>query len=83
MVAHTGTYLDSPFHRYTDGKDLSQLPLERLADLEAVVIRWGHQGRAIGVSAFEGLPVRGKAVLIETAWRSTGGRTATSRGTRS
>src|SRR5512138_726724 len=40
MVANTGTYLDSPFHRYEDGKDLSELPLERLADLDAVVIRW-------------------------------------------
>jgi arylformamidase len=26
MVANTGTYLDSPFHRYAHGKDLSQLP---------------------------------------------------------
>src|SRR6516165_5353031 len=68
MVANTGTYLDSPFHRYADGRDLSELPLERLADLEAVVVRWDRQGRAIGVSAFEGRPLRGKAVLIETGW---------------
>jgi kynurenine formamidase len=68
MVANTGTYLDSPFHRYAEGKDLSELPLERLADLEAVVIRWHRQGRAVGLSAFEGRPVRGKAVLIETGW---------------
>ena len=27
MVANTGTYLDSPFHRYGHGKDLSELPL--------------------------------------------------------
>jgi kynurenine formamidase len=39
MVANTGTYLDSPFHRYSNGKDLSQLALESLADLEAVVVR--------------------------------------------
>ena len=51
MVANTGTYLDSPFHRDADGKDLSELPLERLADLEAVVVRWDRQGRAVGVSA--------------------------------
>src|SRR5215471_12711779 len=38
MVANTGTYLDSPFHRYASGKDLSELPLERLAHLEGVVI---------------------------------------------
>jgi kynurenine formamidase len=68
MVANTGTYLDSPFHRYADGKDLSELPLERLADLEAVVVRWGRRGRAVGLSAFDGRPVRGKAVLIDTGW---------------
>src|SRR5437762_6861550 len=39
MVANTGTYLDSPFHRYEDGKDLSQLELSSLADLEGVVVR--------------------------------------------
>ena len=39
MVANTGTYLDSPFHRFADGKDLSELPLELLADLDAVVVR--------------------------------------------
>jgi len=68
MVANTGTYLDSPFHRYADGKDLSELPLERLADLEAVVVRWDRRGRAVGLSALEGRPVRGKAVLIDTGW---------------
>ena len=39
MVANTGTYLDSPFHRYAGGKDLSELSLESLADLECVVAR--------------------------------------------
>ena len=68
MVANTGTYLDSPFHRYADGKDLSELPLERLADLEAVVVRWDRRGRTVGLSALEGRPVRGKAVLIDTGW---------------
>src|SRR5258708_16960465 len=38
MVANTGTYLDSPFHRYVNGKDLSQLKLEQLADLPAIKI---------------------------------------------
>src|SRR3954465_5409177 len=54
MVANTGTYLDSPFHRYADGKDLSQLPLESLAGLDAVVIRGPAAGRAIGRDAFAG-----------------------------
>lgn len=39
MVANTGTYLDSPFHRYADGADLSELKLESLADLPGLVIR--------------------------------------------
>src|SRR5260370_36041491 len=39
MVANTGTYLDSPFHRYEDGRDLSQLELNSLADLDGVAGR--------------------------------------------
>jgi arylformamidase len=71
MVANTGTYLDSPFHRYADGKDLSELPLEGLANLEAVVFRWEHRRgreRTIGPEVFEGREVRGKAVLVHTGW---------------
>ena len=69
MVANTGTYLDSPFHRYADGKDLAQLPLESLADLEAVVVRFpSGAGRAITRKAFEGVEIDGKAVLVETGW---------------
>lgn len=68
MVANTGTYLDSPFHRFAEGKDLSELPLESLADLEAVVVRTVGGPRPIGVQAFRGVEVRGKAVLIHTDW---------------
>jgi arylformamidase len=68
MVANTGTYLDSPFHRYADGKDLSALPLDSLAGLEAVVIRGLAAGRAIDRAAFAGRPVGGKAVLVRTGW---------------
>src|SRR5437868_7535195 len=39
MVANTGTYIDSPFHRFADGKDLAALALESLADLDCVVVR--------------------------------------------
>src|SRR6188472_2959976 len=67
MVANTGTSLDSPFHRYADGKDLSQLPLECLANLPGVVIDV-TQGRAIGRDAFRGHDLRGKAVLVRTHW---------------
>lgn len=69
MVANTGTYLDSPFHRYADGTDLAGLPLTRLADLDAVVIRWdAARGRAISASAFRSHNVRDKAVLIHSGW---------------
>jgi arylformamidase len=69
MVANTGTYLDSPFHRYADGKDLAQLPLESLANLEAVVVRVLHPAaRAITQSVFQGLQLEGKAVLVQTGW---------------
>jgi Putative cyclase len=62
MVANTGTYLDSPFHRYADGKDLAQLPLESLADLEAVLVRFpSGSGRAITRKAFEGVEIDGSA----------------------
>src|SRR5499427_5130812 len=55
MVANTGTYLDSPFHRYADGKDVSELPLDRLANLDAVVIRVdAGRGRAVSRTAFAG-----------------------------
>ncbi len=67
MVGNTGTYLDSPFHRYEGGKDLSGLPLESLADLDAVVVRHGG-GRAIDRDAFAGLDVGGRAVLVNTGW---------------
>src|SRR5688572_11109700 len=62
MVANTGTYLDSPFHRYADGKDLSELDLAVLADLDGVVVRVvGAVDRAITCASFGDLDVRGKA----------------------
>ena len=69
MVANTGTYVDSPFHRYADGKDLSELPLESLAELEGLVVRRPfEQGLAVDAEAFAGLEGRGKAVLVHTGW---------------
>lgn len=68
MVANTGTYVDSPFHRFTDGIDLSELPLESLADLEGIVVHAQEFGRAIPAEAFQRLDVKGKAVLIHTDW---------------
>jgi kynurenine formamidase len=52
MVANTGTYLDSPFHRYPEGTDLAGLSLYSLANLEGVVIRQDADApRAITASA--------------------------------
>lgn len=69
MVANTGTYLDSPFHRFERGKDLAGLHLSRLADLEGVVVRVdGRSGQAVDRNAFLPVNVRGKAVLVHTAW---------------
>ena len=69
MVANTGTYLDSPFHRFADGNDLAQLSLESLADLPGLVVRRPHAADvATDVAHLRGLDVRGKAVLIDTGW---------------
>jgi arylformamidase len=69
MVANTGTYVDSPFHRYADGKDLSGLPLESLADLDALVVRRPFEnGLAVDADAFAGRDLGGKAVLVHTGW---------------
>jgi arylformamidase len=65
MISNTGTYVDSPFHRFRDGKDLSQLPLEPLAGREAVVI--DAEG-AIGPEALARLDLAGRAVLFRTGW---------------
>ena len=64
MVANTGTYVDSPFHRFADGIDLSELPLESLADLEGIVVHVQTVGRSISDKAFHGSDIKNKAVLI-------------------
>jgi kynurenine formamidase len=66
MVANTGTYLDSPFHRYAEGKDLAKLPLESLANLPGVRVKCG--AGAVGAEVFAGQELKGKAVLVETGW---------------
>ena len=71
LVANTGTYVDAPFHRFEGGRDLAALPLESLADLPGVVVRAHRDGdaaRALGAERFEGLDLRGRAVLVHTGW---------------
>lgn len=69
MIANTGTYVDSPFHRYAHGRDLSELPLESLANLDCVVIRVDPAaGPAIDRIYLDPDAVRGRAVLFHTGW---------------
>lgn len=66
MVGNTGTYLDTPAHRYRDGHDLSTLPLERCAMLPTVVIRCDEH--AIDDAVLDGVDLGGKAVLFHSGW---------------
>jgi len=66
MVGNTGTYLDTPAHRFREGHDLSGLRLEACALLPAVVVGVGDG--PVGAEAFEGLDVGGAAVLLRTGW---------------
>jgi len=69
MVGNTGTYIDTPFHRYADGHDLAALALERVSNVPGIVVPvdWNN-GRAITASAFHGRQVTGRAVLVHTGW---------------
>ena len=67
MVANTGTYLDTPFHRYADGHDLSGLDLARVVGVPGVVVDGAAEG-AIDELIFGALDLGGKAVLIRTGW---------------
>ena len=69
LVANTGTYLDTPAHRFPGGPDLADLGLDRVVDLGGIVVdRRGTTELAIGPDAFDGLNVRGRAVLVLTGW---------------
>jgi kynurenine formamidase len=67
MVANTGTYVDAPFHRFAHGKDIGSLPLERLADVEGLVVDAGGS-RSLEAELFTGRALSGKAVLVRTGW---------------
>jgi arylformamidase len=69
MIGNTGTYLDSPWHRYEDGTDLAGLDLATLVDLPTEVVRHRpSDGRGIPASAFRDRDVAGRAVLLDTGW---------------
>jgi arylformamidase len=66
MVANTGTYLDTPYHRYADGYDLAELPLEQTADVPGICLRLDVQ--EITPDMLSGVEVSGRAVLFSTGW---------------
>jgi arylformamidase len=69
LITNTGTYIDCPFHRYADGRDVAQMPLARFVDLPALVVRATERaGRAIDVNVFTSTHVQGRAVLVHTGW---------------
>jgi arylformamidase len=69
MITNTGTYVDCPFHRYADGEDMSQVGVERFAELDGLVVRAHFKnGIEVGKKFFEGLSLEGKAVLVNTNW---------------
>ena len=68
MVSNTGTYLDTPAHRYPGGWDLSEMPLAKVADLDGIVVRVGESARVVDRLMLAPYDVAGKAVLINTGW---------------
>jgi arylformamidase len=68
MVANTGTYLDTPFHRYADGYDLAGLPLERVVDVDGLVIDLPEGATSFTADLFDGLDLHSRAVLLRSGW---------------
>lgn len=68
LLANTGTYIDAPFHRYAEGRDVAGYALEAVADLDGLVVRAAGQGRPIDTDRFKGKELKGKAVLVHTGW---------------
>lgn len=69
MVGNSGTYIDAPFHRYSDGYDIADLKLEQLTNLEGIIINVPHQHtKEINASYFQNHQLKGKAVLVYTGW---------------
>ena len=69
LCGNTGTYVDSPRHRYREGADLAHIPLEAVAHVPVTKIEArAHSGRGIGAEVFKGLKITGQAVLVNTGW---------------
>ncbi len=61
MVVNTGTYIDSPFHRYESGDQFTENFIDRMVSTY-------NESKEVGISHFENLDMKGKAVLINTGW---------------
>ena len=69
LCGNTGTYVDSPFHRYDDGPDLAGLPLDRLVDVPAVRVDvTGSSSLAVGARQLLPYDLAGRAVLVRTGF---------------
>ena len=68
LAGNTGTYLDSPFHRFRDREDLATLPLEAVVGLPGIVIDPVEAGRAVSFEGVDEASLRGRAVLVRTGW---------------
>jgi len=66
MVANTGTYLDTPAHRYADGVGLADLALDDVTNLSGIMVK--AEGPAIGPGDVFGRDLTGKAILFHTGW---------------
>ena len=44
MVGNTGTYLDTPFHRFPDGWDLADLDLDAVAAVPGLLVQGAPTG---------------------------------------
>lgn len=73
-----GTYLDSPYHRYPDGRDISEIRIDEVV-LPGVVIdvRGRREFESVGldvVRRLSGASLKGKAVLFNFGWDRCWGR---------
>jgi kynurenine formamidase len=68
LLANTGTYIDAPYHRYAEGRDVAGYALEAVADLDGMVVRVESEHRPIDKDRFTGRDLKGKALLVQTGW---------------
>jgi kynurenine formamidase len=66
MPTNLGTYVDSPFHRYREGRDLAQIPIEELVELRTIVVDHDTGQREVALQPAEDW--KGSALLIRTGW---------------